>query len=681
MNMSLFSEIPDVLEVTLRDGSYVIDFQFTAEDTSTLVTALETVGFRWIEIGHGLGMNARDKGKRLAAASDAEYLEAAAQAAQSARWGMFFIPGIGTEEDLRLAARYKMPFVRIGTNINEAERAQPFIALAKELGMIACYNAMKSYAVTPGEFAQVAAQTQAWGADIVYIVDSAGTMYPEDVSTLIKAIQNTCDVPIGFHGHDNLSLAAANTLQAVESGAVLVDSSLRGMGRSAGNAITEAILALLKRRGYLKNIDLKGVMDVSAGLIEPLIPGRGLDTMSIIAGYAGFHSSFTERVQDYAERYNIDTRDLIVKLCEENRIDAPSDLLERLSIELAQDKQERFISIPAFGLRESGAVTEQLTLDKLFKQLYAEAIKAHHYSALNVIMAESPIEQYAVSPNIQNTAMHTVGAVTVSSEAQLTEVLRKADGLVDVVLLDIDRQPFGPTAAAQTAALLQHTLALPYSDSQTWVEALKNQTISLLGSDLRDTKIVIAGDHRRSQMLAPRLADYGAQVTIMAQDDASFETQLGEARAVIAWPEVESWFGANFAQHLSAGAYLIDAGIGSILPDGIQKAHERGALPIRVNSWPTISGVLISAHESAQVRASALGWEAWEGVPVVAGGAIGEAGAVIVDSIQHPTRIIGVADGRGGVSFQHNPEYLARLLTVTEIINRQRVAPELLHER
>ncbi len=143
---------PDILEVTLRDGSYLIDFQFTAGDTALVVSALENVGFRWIEVGHGLGLNASSVGSRAAAATDEEYMEATARSLTKARWGMFFIPGIGRAEDLRLAARYRMPFVRIGTNINEIQRAQPFIELAKELGMIVSYNAMKSYAVTPADF-------------------------------------------------------------------------------------------------------------------------------------------------------------------------------------------------------------------------------------------------------------------------------------------------------------------------------------------------------------------------------------------------------------------------------------------------------------------------------------------------------------------------------------------------
>jgi 4-hydroxy-2-oxovalerate aldolase len=698
--MALFETKPDIMEVTLRDGSYVIDFQFTAEDTAALVSALEAVGFRWIEVGHGLGLNASEKGKRRAAASDEEHLEAAAGAAKSARWGTFFVPGIGRAEDLRLAARYNMSFVRVGTNITEAERARPFIELAKELGMVVCYNAMKSYAVKPAEFAAVAKQTQAWGADMVYIVDSAGTMYPEDVSAFFKAIQDACDVPIGFHGHDNLSLAMANTLQAVECGAAMIDSSLRGMGRSAGNAITEAVVAILKRRGLLPGIDLKGMMDISAGLIEPLVPGRGLDTMAITAGYAGFHSSFTAKVKQYAEQYNVDVRDLIVRLCEEDQIDAPNDLLERISGELARAKKTSVITIPAFGLRPAEAKNEPVTLDGLFKKLYAQAVKAGNTSALNVVIAEKPLEMYRVSANIHHAPLHTIGSVTVSSEAQLVAVLQAAETAVDVAFVDIDRKPFGPENPAKTArAILKQTTLLTYSDGQAWVDAVRDQVVYLLGQDLAAATVVIAGSHARTRGLAEQLAAYGARVGLMEQPDRAAsepaheaESNVGRivahtsdshqwlaaAKAVVVWPHDEAWFDARLAGQLAAGAYLLDASIGGI--PGLAAAQERKVLAVRVNIWPTLAGMLASAHEAARVYSEALGWGTLDGAAIVAGGAIGERGAVIVDSVSHPARIIGVADGMGGLLAHYDAMELDRVRIVTEAINRRRVQPQVISE-
>jgi 4-hydroxy-2-oxovalerate aldolase len=704
--MATFETIPDILEVTLRDGSYLIDFQFTAEDTGTIAAALEGIGFRWIEVGHGLGLNASQSGKGMAAATDEEYMEAAAQTLQHAKWGMFFIPGIGREEDIRLAATYGMSFVRIGTNVTEATQAEPYIALAKELGLTVSYNAMKSYAVSPAEFGAVVAQVNSWGADIACLVDSAGSMDPDSVAAYLRAAKAESPSPLGYHGHDNLSLAMANTLRAIEEGVVLVDSSLQGMGRSAGNTVTEVLVAILQRRGALPHIDLKAAMDVGQGLIQPLLGKRGVDPMAVTGGLASFHSSFTGKVQRYARKHNVDVRDLIVRLCQEDQVSAPDELLERLSHELATLKMPRVLSIPAFRIESGKEKTSAESLDVLLKELRARAIKAGKFSALNVVTGEKPLEQFLVSGNIHSTQSHVVGSVTLTSDAHLDVVLRAVDGRADVVLLDVDRKPFGPVQAAETAgAILKKTALLTYLDSRVWVEAVEDQVVRLLHERLNDAEIVIAGDHPRSRFLALRFAERGARVTLLQDPgkvaapldpirslslagqelklscltpDApdSFDT-LSRANVVVVWPAGPAWFDQAFAQHLSRNTYVIDAGIGTLLPEGIAEAQRRGCLLLRVNIWPALTGSLSAAHESLVETREALGWETLGGVSVVAGGAMGQSGDVIVDSVHHPTRVIGVCDGKGGVRFRFGDDETERVRRVQTEINRRLVAPQL----
>lgn len=705
--MATFDVIPEILEVTLRDGSYLIDFQFTAEDTATIAAALESIGFRWIEIGHGLGLNASLAGKGLAAATDEEYLEAGAQAIKHARWGMFFIPGIGREEDLRLAARYGMSFVRIGTNVTEATQAEPYIVLAKELGFLVSYNAMKSYAVSPEEFGKVVAQVHGWGADIACLVDSAGSMDPDSVAAYMRAAKAESACPLGYHGHDNLSLAMANTLRAIETGAVLVDSSLQGMGRSAGNTVTEVLVAILQRRGLLPHIDLKAAMDVGQGLIQPLLGKRGVDPMAVTSGLAKFHSSFTAKVQRYARKHDIDVRDLIVRLCQEDQVSAPDDLLERLSHELAALKMPRVLSIPAFHIESGQEKTPAESLELLLRELRARAVKSGKFSALNVVTGERPLADFHVSGNIHSTQSHMVGSVEITSDDQLRVVLTALDGKADVVLLDVDRKPFGPETAVETArTILKNTALLTYLDSRVWVEAVEDQVVRLLHEDLNNSEIVIAGDHPRSRFLASRFAERGAHVSIVEDPgatspasspdqlrsqsleghdlklscikaDESCAFALSKANVVVVWPAGEAWFGQDFAQALSAKTYVVDASIGAILPNGIAEAQHRGCLLLRVNIWPALTGALSAAHESLIETSEALGWEVLGGVPVVAGGAMGRAGDVIVDSVHHPTRIIGVCDGHGGVRFRFSDGDAEQVRRVQAEINRRLVAPQL----
>ncbi len=706
--MATFPVVPDILEVTLRDGSYLIDFQFTAEDTSNIATALEGVGFRWIEVGHGLGLYASQAGKGSAAATDEEYLEAAAQALKVAKWGMFFIAGIGREEDLRLAARYGMSFIRIGTNVTEAVQAEPYIALAKELGFIVSYNAMKSYAVTPAEFGKVVAQVHSWGADIACLVDSAGSMDPDSVAAYLRAAKAESSSPLGFHGHDNLSLAMANTLRAIEEGAVLVDSSLQGMGRSAGNTVTEVLVAILQRRGFLSHIDLKAAMDVGQGLIQPLLGKRGIDPMAVTSGLAKFHSSFTDKVQRYARKHQIDVRDLIVRLCQEDQVSAPDELLDRLSHELASLKMPRVLSIPAFRVEWGQDKTPIATLELLLKELKARAVKAGKFSTLNLVIAGTPHEGFVVSGNIHSTQSHVVGSVELTDDQQLEAVLKAAEGRVDVILLDVDRKPFGPANAAGTARkMLNKTAVLTYLDSRVWVEAVEDQVVRLLHEVLDDSEIAIAGDHPRSRFLALRLAERGARVTVIHGPEQSSAAHaldplrslslegaklkltsilanskeapkvLAKASVVIVWPAGGAWFDRTFVQSLSPNTYVLDAGIGSILPDAIAESQGRGCLLLRVDIWPALTGALSAAHESLMKTQDALGWEMFDGIPVVAGGAMGSSGDVIVDSVHHPTRIIGICDGQGGVRFRYDEADADRVRRVQAEINRRLVAPQL----
>jgi 4-hydroxy-2-oxovalerate aldolase len=708
MFMSLFEEFPEILEVTLRDGSYLIDFQFTTEDTVTIASALEAVGFRWIEVGHGVGLNASMTGKGHAAVDDEEYLEATSEAIKTARWGMFFIPGIGRAEDLRMAARYNMSFVRIGANITEIDEAQPFISLAKELGLIVSFNAMKSYTVSPMEFGRCAAKTHEWGADIVYLVDSAGGMYPDDISAYLKAAQNEIDVPLGFHGHDNLSLCMANTLRAIECGAVLVDSSLQGMGRSAGNAITEVLVAIMKQRGFLPRIDQNQVMDIGQGLIQPLMRQKSMDPMAITAGSARFHSSFTPKVQRFAKKYQIDARDLIARLCQEDQVDASDVLLERLSQELAAEKVPRVISIPAFGIKNSMDMSGLEALLRLIKELRPRAIKAAKFSTINIVIGETPQEEINVSGNIQSTPAHMVGSITLTDKDQLVSALDAIDGLIDSVFLDVDRKTFTPDSPAQIACQrLKKTQVLTYLDSRVWVDAMEDQVVRLLDENLDNVTIVIAGDHPKARFLALRCAERRAEVTMLVLDGAEANAaypetmrhfsfapnhlnvsylnlnspdalkRLRQARLVVVWPSDKPWFGNHHARHLAEGTYVIDAGIGAMLPEGLQGARRRGALLIRINIWPALSGALSAAHESARVVRDSLGWGTLNGLPVVAGGAMGKPGDIVVDSISEPTRVIGIADGLGGVLFSYGHDDVEKVRRVSEEINRRLVMPRL----
>ena len=165
--------------------------------------------------------------------------------------GNVFIPGIGRLEDLDLGARYGMKFIRIGVDVARVDVCEPYIKRAKALGLYVAVNFMKSYASSPESLGLNAKKAAAFGADIIVIVDSAGGMFPEEITPYFDAIRAHSDVDIGFHGHNNMGLGIANGIHAANLGCAVIDTSIRGLGRSAGNTNTEMFLFAMKRREWI----------------------------------------------------------------------------------------------------------------------------------------------------------------------------------------------------------------------------------------------------------------------------------------------------------------------------------------------------------------------------------------------------------------------------------------------
>lgn len=336
--LDLCMKKPTILDCTLRDGSYPIDFQFTAEDTKNLVQKLEAIGIDMIEVGHGLGLGASRNGKGVAAETDEAYLKATAEVVKKANWGMFCIPGIASLDDIDLAASYGMKFIRVGTNVEDCAKSEAFIKRAKQHGMLVCANFMKSYLATPDKFTECAIQSRKFGSDIIYIVDSAGGMLPEDIKRYVDNLRaNSNNIRLGFHGHNNIGMGVANALMAAELGIELIDTSLQGLGRGAGNVPTGQFICALLRMGIECDIDPIDVMDIGEQHIIPLIQSRGLSSINVISGLALFHSSFNPLIHRYADLYGVDPRRLIMAVSELDRTKTPEHLVAQQAIKLAQE--------------------------------------------------------------------------------------------------------------------------------------------------------------------------------------------------------------------------------------------------------------------------------------------------------------------------------------------------------
>lgn len=335
-----------ILDCTLRDGSYAVNQQFTADDTARICSALESCGIRQIEIGHGVGLGASGERFGVAAATDEEYIEAAAGALRKASFGAFFIPEIGSDRHLKFAREHGMKFIRIGTNVTEYQKARHSIEYARELGFDVSYNPMKSYLATPPELLAVIREAVKWGAQSTYVVDSAGTLLPTDVHGYVSVLRKELGIPIGFHGHNNLLLANANCLAAFEAGGTLFDGTLQGLGRSGGNAQTEILAYLFSKMNVATGVDVMRLLEIGERMIRPLMKGQdtGSTSLDVVIGMAGFHSSYLPRIRSAVKQYNVDPKHLIIEVCRYDRVDPSQALIDRVAGQIAQQTKEKHVA-------------------------------------------------------------------------------------------------------------------------------------------------------------------------------------------------------------------------------------------------------------------------------------------------------------------------------------------------
>jgi 4-hydroxy 2-oxovalerate aldolase len=319
---------PVIMDCTIRDGSYAVDFKFTAADTALVVGLLDDAGLPYIEIGHGLGLGAGRAGEQAASCTDAEAIERSRERPLRARLGAFFIPGVGNERDLHEAAAAGLDFVRVGNNADEMDAAWPSLQIALSAGLESFVNVMKTYGIPPSAFAEIAVEAERRGAAGVYVVDSAGGMLPGEVAEYVRAARERTTLPIGFHGHSNLQLAVANALAAIEAGATFIDTSVYGIGRSSGNVPTEVLAVVLERMGVESGLDAQMIIGLAESYLRPLAENLHPHDMTAVAlGYGRFHSSYLPRALRAADEAGIDPLRLIVALGRRDTMRLSEDLL------------------------------------------------------------------------------------------------------------------------------------------------------------------------------------------------------------------------------------------------------------------------------------------------------------------------------------------------------------------
>ncbi|MFC4025457.1 4-hydroxy-2-oxovalerate aldolase [Oceanobacillus longus] len=325
----------EIVDVTLRDGSHSMRHAFTKEQVRETARGLDKAGVNYFEVSHGDGLGGSSMQYGLSKVDELELIEAAAAECSQAKISVLLIPGIGTKNDLNDAVKVGANMVRVATHVTEADVAKQHITLARELGLKTIGFLMMAHMAPIEKLVEQAKLFESYGAEVVYVTDSAGALLPHEVTERITALKNELSCEIGFHGHNNLSMAMANTLAAVQAGATYIDGSLRALGAGSGNTQTEVMVAVLEKMGYHTGVDLYKILDVANDVVAKFMPRpQEVTGSSLMMGYSGVYSSFLLHTEKAAKKFNIDERDILVKLGKMQAVGGQEDLIYEIAARL-----------------------------------------------------------------------------------------------------------------------------------------------------------------------------------------------------------------------------------------------------------------------------------------------------------------------------------------------------------
>ena len=331
-----------VCDATLRDGSHACSHQITLEQVRAYATAVEAAGFSFLEVGHGNGLGASSLQVGESLVPEGEMLRAAKACLQHTKLSVHVIPGFATiNREIAQALEAGVELFRVGCHCTEADITQRHIGHVRSTGREAWGVLMMSHMVSAEVLLEETKKMQSYGAQGIVLMDSAGAYFPADVTAKVGLLAAKLEVPVGFHAHNNLGLAVANSIAALEAGARIIDGTGRGFGAGAGNAPIELIAAVLIKQGYATSLDLYKALDagdLAAKLFAGSLPES--NGVTIVSGMAGVFSGFAKPVQRVAKQLGVDGRDIFFELGKRKVVGGQEDLILEVADTLARRNKE-----------------------------------------------------------------------------------------------------------------------------------------------------------------------------------------------------------------------------------------------------------------------------------------------------------------------------------------------------
>ena len=330
-----------VHDMTLRDGMHPKRHLMSLDQMKSIAQGLDAAGVPLIEVTHGDGLGGSSVNYGFPAHSDEEYLGSVIPLMKQAKVSALLLPGIGTVDHLKMAHGLGVHTIRVATHCTEADVSEQHIRYARTLGMDTVGFLMMAHMASPDVLVKQALLMESYGANCVYVTDSAGYMLPADIKARLSAVRDALKpvTELGFHGHHNLAMGIANSVAAIEAGATRIDAAAAGLGAGAGNTPMEVLVAVCERMGVHTGVDVWKIQDVAEDLVFPIMdfPIR-IDRDALTLGYAGVYGSFLLFAKRAGAKYGIPARDILVELGRRKMVGGQEDMIEDTALTMARER-------------------------------------------------------------------------------------------------------------------------------------------------------------------------------------------------------------------------------------------------------------------------------------------------------------------------------------------------------
>lgn len=560
-----------VLDTTIRDGGYEVAHQLTEEDVALVVSTLDAAGVGYIEVGYGMGVGAQHyasafRPKDRPAADDRAHMTAARAAARNAKVGVILTAGdrFCPVEYVDEIAAAGMDFIRFAFLPKELTPANMrYVERARARGLVVSINCMQTYVLPPQEIARLAAMTRSAGAAWWYVVDSAGGMQPDEVQQYVRAILDAAELEVGLHAHNNLGLAVACSLAAVEAGATLVDCTLNGLGRATGNAPTEQLILALQGRGHERAIDVEPIARLAA-MYRVLFEGKGNHPMNFVSGAAMLHSRNVPAIVAEARARGLSLSDFMVRVGREARQEGclddfvfPAAVFERAAAGCQRSgsaaPSEALVGAIAGRLAARAGADAGGRLALVCEDLVVRAARYHLPSVLHL----APADRFPFTGALPWQSSVLVGAsVPWASAPGAAPAPAAASAPAQAVELAPDRRPdyvVVDPALAGVTGLPQGRRTFTCAWDDLWHDAIRAAVAAVVATGGGRVWLPVAGDPRLRRV-AERLTAAGFEPSL--ERPAGSPGGAGATRAIVvaSGHAASGWLGA-----LAAGDVVIVA--------------------------------------------------------------------------------------------------------------------------